>query len=93
MCRWEHLSLCILDATYSINARYGSVMAPLRRYAEWVDLQKVLLRGDEPAVGTPCGTRRRFGDWSGGSGRPNERALMALHVGLPQCDSKEDGLS
>lgn len=46
--RWAHLSLCILDATYSINARYDSVVAPLvRRYAEWADLQRTLLRGDE----------------------------------------------
>lgn len=46
--RWAHLSLCVLDATFSINARYDTVVAPLVwRYAKWAELQKVLLRGDE----------------------------------------------
>lgn len=46
--RWGHLSLCVLDATFSINARYDSVVAPLvRRYGAWAHLQNVLLRGDD----------------------------------------------
>lgn len=46
--RWGHLSLCVIASTFSINANYKSVVAPVvRRYAEWADLDSVLLRGEE----------------------------------------------
>lgn len=46
--RWGHLSLCVLDATFSINAAYDSTVAPLvHRYADWAGLTQVLLRGEE----------------------------------------------
>jgi hypothetical protein len=45
--RWGHLSLCILDATYSISVSYDKVVAPLvRRYATHGGLTSVLLTGD-----------------------------------------------
>lgn len=48
--RWGHLSLCILDATFSINAKYNSTAAPLvHRYAKWSGLSSVLFRGEELA--------------------------------------------
>jgi hypothetical protein len=48
--RWGHLSLCVLDATFSINARYESTVAPLvHRYASYAKLPTVLFRGDELA--------------------------------------------
>lgn len=44
--RWGHLSLCVLDATYSINLDYDSVVVPLvHRYAEYARLSSVLLSG------------------------------------------------
>lgn len=63
--RWAHLSLCILDATFSINARYDSVVAPLvRRYAEWADLRTVLLRGEDLASGaSPREDEQRLSDF------------------------------
>ena len=46
--RWGHLSLCILDATYSIGLDYDSVVVPLvHRYANYAQLTSVLLRGEE----------------------------------------------
>lgn len=48
--RWGHLSLCVLDATYSINLDYDSVVSPLvHRYAEYAQLSSVLI----PANRTP----------------------------------------
>jgi hypothetical protein len=32
--RWTHLPVCVLDAVFSINARYGGVIAVCDRYAE-----------------------------------------------------------
>lgn len=44
--RWGHLSLCVLDAVYSINAKYDSVVVRVvHRYADWAELSSVLLTG------------------------------------------------
>ncbi|MER6666897.1 hypothetical protein ABT256_20310 [Amycolatopsis japonica] len=32
--RWAHLPLCVLDAVFSINARYTSTIAVCDRYAK-----------------------------------------------------------
>lgn len=46
--RWGHLALCVLDATFSINAKYNATVAPLvHRYAQWAQLSPVLFRGEE----------------------------------------------
>jgi hypothetical protein len=48
--RWGHLSLCVLDSTFSINARYDAIVAPLvHRYAEWAGLSSTIFRGEELA--------------------------------------------
>ncbi|MHA7280523.1 hypothetical protein ACX80H_12290 [Arthrobacter sp. MDT2-2] len=45
--RWAHLSLCVLDATYSIGLRYKAVVVPLvRRYATEENLTPVLIKGE-----------------------------------------------
>lgn len=49
--RWAHLSLCVLDARYSINARYGSVVRVCHRYADHVDLTERLLPATDIARG------------------------------------------
>lgn len=44
--RWAHLSLCVLDATFSIGLRYNAVVVPVvRRYARSEDLTPVLIEG------------------------------------------------
>lgn len=46
--RWAHLSLCILDATFSIGLRYNAVVVPVvRRYAVKEGLVPVLLEGNQ----------------------------------------------
>jgi hypothetical protein len=49
--RWAHLSLCVLDAVYSINARYGGVVRVCHRYADHVDLTERLLPAADIARG------------------------------------------
>jgi hypothetical protein len=45
--RWGHLSLCVLDATFSISARYEAVVAPVvHRYASWASLPSILFAGE-----------------------------------------------
>ncbi|MDQ0633716.1 hypothetical protein QFZ40_001625 [Arthrobacter pascens] len=46
--RWAHLSLCVLDATFSIGLDYDAVVSPLVfRYAEFAKLSPVIFRGPE----------------------------------------------
>jgi hypothetical protein len=53
--RWAHLSLCVLDAVYSINARYGGVVRVCHRYADHVDLTERLLPAADIARGVGAG--------------------------------------
>ena len=47
--RWGHMSLCVLDATYSINLDYDSVVSPLvHRYARHAKLSSVLISATQP---------------------------------------------
>ena len=46
--RWAHLSLCVLDATFSIGLRYNAVVVPVvRRYATKEGLAPALIEGDQ----------------------------------------------
>jgi hypothetical protein len=36
--RYAHLSLCVLDAVFSIGVRYEGTAAVVRRYAEWANI-------------------------------------------------------
>lgn len=38
--RWAHLSLCVLDAVFSIGARYGGVVRVCREYAKYAELSR-----------------------------------------------------
>jgi hypothetical protein len=42
--RWAHLSLCVLDAAYSVGARYSGVVRVCRRYAAHADLSPQTVR-------------------------------------------------
>ncbi|UQS26059.1 hypothetical protein L1857_26220 [Amycolatopsis thermalba] len=54
--RWSHLSLCVLDAVFSIGARYSNVTRLCWRYANYAALPDPLLPADE--LGTIVGTHR-----------------------------------
>lgn len=45
--RWAHLSLCVLDAVFSINARYEATVRVCRRYAAAAGLEPVLVAPQE----------------------------------------------
>lgn len=45
--RWGHLSLCIIDATFSINAGYTGTTNAVRRYAAFANLPSQLLTGED----------------------------------------------
>ncbi len=58
--RWAHVSLCVLDAVFSVGARYTSTVSTCRRYAETYGLQSlvhidaaasVIGTGDEQPLG------------------------------------------
>jgi hypothetical protein len=36
--RYAHVSLCVLDAVFSIGVRYAAIAATVRRYARWASL-------------------------------------------------------
>lgn len=40
--RWAHLSLCVLDAVFSINNTYESTTYVARRYAAWASLDPLM---------------------------------------------------
>jgi hypothetical protein len=46
--RWGHLSLCILDSTFSIGIDYDSMVNPLvRRYGKYAGLSSILISGSD----------------------------------------------
>jgi hypothetical protein len=49
--RWTHLPLCVLDAVYSIGARYGGTTRTVHAYAELVGMPHVLEPADQVAGG------------------------------------------
>lgn len=55
MSRWAHLSLCVLDAVYSIGARYAGVVRVCHAYAEHARLnpRTVAHRDIATVAGTP----------------------------------------
>lgn len=54
--RWTHLSLCVLDAVFSINAHYTGVRRACQRYAHYANLAEPVLPGY--TVGRVIGTAR-----------------------------------
>lgn len=49
--RWCHLSLCVIDAVFSIGANYGSTWRAARRYADHANLQPVTAPASSVAAG------------------------------------------
>ena len=49
--RWAHLSLCVLDAVFSIGAHYSATSRTVRDYAEHAGLAHVLEPAGEVAAG------------------------------------------
>lgn len=49
--RWTHLSLCVLDAVFSMGARYSTTVRTVRTYAEKAGVGVPLAPSDEVAAG------------------------------------------
>lgn len=49
--RWTHLSLCVLDAVFSIGARYPSTTRVVRAYAQLAELPHTLEQAERVAAG------------------------------------------
>lgn len=64
--RWCHLSLCVIDAVFSIGARYGSTWRVARRYADHAGLEPVTAPAASVAAGTYVGTEQALGDFRAG---------------------------
>jgi hypothetical protein len=54
--RWGHLPLCVLDAVYSIGARYGSTTRTVHDYARAEGLTHVLEPAEQVTVGAFAAT-------------------------------------
>lgn len=52
--RWAHLSLCVLDAVFSINAKYAGTTRVVHRYAQHADLEPLV----ELPLATPLAGQR-----------------------------------
>jgi hypothetical protein len=61
--RWCHLSLCILDAVFSINANYQTTSRTTRGYATLAGLEPVLAPAAEVATGLHLATEQRLSDF------------------------------
>lgn len=56
--RWCHLSLCVIDAVFSIGARYGSTWRAARRYADRARLEPVTAPAASVAAGDYASTEQ-----------------------------------
>jgi hypothetical protein len=54
--RWTHLSLCVLDAVFSIGARYSTTCRTVRSYAAHAGLPHVLAPAEAVTAGELAGT-------------------------------------
>lgn len=90
--RWGHFSLCLLDATFSINARYGASVTPtVRRYATWAELPAVLI----PAVASPVSPRaseQTLSDFLETIGDIDDESLAARVLQNRQLTSTRGGI-
>lgn len=77
--RWCHLSLCVLDAVFSINANYESTVAPLvRRYARHAGLDPLLLPAVELSARAYRVGQQPLSDFLSDVGSLSPRAFAAL---------------
>ena len=58
--RWCHLSLCVLDAVFSINAKYAGTARTVRAYAASAGLEPMLAPAADVASGKHASTEQRL---------------------------------
>lgn len=89
--RWCHLSLCVIDAVFSIGARYGSTWRAARRYADHAKLVPVTAPAEAVAAGAHTTTEESLSAFSSGvSGLPDDE--FADLLGNRQRTSSRGGV-
>lgn len=89
--RWCHLSLCVLDAVFSINATYPTTVRTVRSYATHAELDPVVAPADEVALGTHARTEQPLSEFLTGDGALAPEALATL-LGNRQRTSTRSGI-
>lgn len=90
--RWGHFSLCLLDATFSINARYSSSVAPtVHRYATWANLPDVLLPASTMPI-SPRTSEQTLSSFLKSIGEIEDEALAAQVLRNRQLTSTRGGI-
>lgn len=62
--RWCHLSLCVIDAVFSIGARYASTWNTARRYAAYAGLVPVTAPAEEVQAGRCADTEETLSEFA-----------------------------
>jgi hypothetical protein len=62
MRRWAHLPLCVIDAVFSIGARYGGTARTVRDHSAWCGLRHVLEDADAVTAGKFAATEQSAGE-------------------------------
>lgn len=94
--RWCHLSLCVLDAVFSINANYATTSRTTRGYAALAGLEPVVAPASEVAAGLHTATEQRLPDFVSDEGghdpetfasRLDNRQLTSTRSGIRKAEA------
>lgn len=89
--RWCHLSLCVLDAVFSINANYSTTTRTVHTYATFAGLNPVLTPAAEVASGEHAETEQRLSAFLAAEGGHDPEAFAA-RLGNRQLTSTRSGI-
>ena len=89
--RWCHLSLCVIDAVFSIGARYGSTWRAARRYATHAGLDPATAPAREVAPGDVVGGEQPLDDFRADVSGLSEDDLAEI-LGNRQRTSSRGGI-
>ena len=89
--RWCHLSLCVIDAVFSVGARYGSTWRAARRYAERAGLEPVTAPAASVAAGDHATTEQTLDKFRADTTELSDDAFADL-LGNRQRTSSRGGI-
>lgn len=89
--RWCHLSLCVIDAVFSIGARYGSTWRTARRYADHAQLVPITAPAASVAAGEYDSTEQTLSSFCATTSSLSEEAFADI-LGNRQRTSTRGGI-
>lgn len=89
--RWCHLSLCVIDAVFSIGARYGSTWRAARSYADAARLEPVTAPAASVAAGDYANTEQTLDSFRADTNELSDDELADL-LGNRQRTSSRGGI-